>query len=417
MSVWRYTAVPAGASRPTQGVISAPSLDDARDALRSAGMKPVRIREVPEGQGRSHHRPVLSTAGLRQMLDAYLRRRRLTAKAEAFDAIATLLRSGITPLRALRVLAGSHAKTSGVALLARTLADRVAEGVPVSEAARLSPSWFDDAECAVLAAGERAGELDESLSRLAERQARAHDLGSRLTAVMLYPALVTVIGLAVSAYLSVRTLPQLTGVLTDSGVEIPRLTSAVMEAGQVLAANLLLVTVLAFAGVIGTAAVLFSRQIRVPGWLLRRVPAVFRRVKTAESFLSLAELTESGLTLVESVRVVAPTVSGPLGSALGRAWIAVADLIEQGVAFENALDDEVWFTEEHRELLAAGVQAGELPSTLHRLGERERRSAHRLIDRAASLMEPAAIVLLTFFVGTIVLAAVLPIVKLQEIIG
>ncbi|MEM9373742.1 MAG: type II secretion system F family protein, partial [Planctomycetota bacterium] len=82
-----------------------------------------------------------------------------------------------------------------------------------------------------------------------------------------------------------------------------------------------------------------------------------------------------------------------------------------------ALDDPIWFTEEHRELLAAGSQAGELPETLRRLGERDRRSAHRLIDRAASLLEPAAIVLLTVFVGVIVLAAVLPIVKLQEIIG
>jgi len=409
MSVWRYTAIPTGAQRPTRGVISAPSLTDARDALRHAGMRPVRIRPASS--------PVSKSRWGSDVATAYLRRRRVSAKAEAFDAIATLLRSGVTPLRALRVLAGSHAKTSGISLLARTLADRVAEGIPFSEAAGSSPGWFDSAECAMLAAGERAGELDASLTRLAERQARSHDLSSRLAAVMFYPILVTMVGIGVAVYLSVQTLPQLAGVLTDAGVEIPPLTATVMAIGQAIASNLAIVLVAAVLFVLGLATIMFSRSLRVPTRLLRRVPSVFRRVRTAESFLALSELTDSGLTLVESVRIVAPTAAGPLGSALAQAWIDVADRIEQGIAFEVALDDPAWFTEEHRELLAAGAQAGELSATLRRLGERDRRSAHRLIDRAAALLEPAAIVLLTVFVGTIVLAAVLPIVKLQEIIG
>ncbi len=95
----------------------------------------------------------------------------------------------------------------------------------------------------------------------------------------------------------------------------------------------------------------------------------------------------------------------------------MADRIEQGDRFDEALDDPAWFTEEHRRLIAAGAHSGELAATLRRIGERERRSAHRLIDRAASLLEPAAIIGLTVFVGAVVLAVILPIVRLQEIIG
>lgn len=409
MSVWRYIAVADGSARASKGVISAPSLADARDSLRQAGMRPIRIRPAQVSG--------LGPRWCRGALAAYLRRRRTAPKAEAFDALATLIRSGVTPLRALRVLAGSHAKTSGIALLARTLADRVADGVPLSRAAGETPGWFDTAECAMLAAGEKAGELDAALTRLAERQARSHDLGSRLAGVMLYPMIVTVVGVGVAVYLSVRTLPQLAGVLSDAGVEVPALTSTVMRLGQGVAGNL---PVLVAALVVITIAALFiafSRTFSLPHRALARTPRVFRRARTAESFLALAELTESGLTLVDAVRIVAPTSTGPLGSALGKAWLGVADSVEQGVAFDAALDDPVWFTDEHRELLAAGSKAGELAATLRRLGERDQRSAHRLIDRAASLLEPAAILLLTVFVGTIVLAAVLPIVKLQEIIG
>lgn len=409
MTVWRYKAVGrSGTDRATHGVISAPSAVAARQLLRGAGLRPILVRPV---------RAADRARGVPELLASYLRKRRTAAKAEFFDAIATLIRSGVTPCDSLLVLAGSRSKTTGPSVLSRMLADEVSRGVPLSAAAAMHASWFDKAECAVLAAGERAGELDHALARLSDRQTRAHDLGARLTGVLAYPLIVTAAGIGVGCFLAVRILPQLTTVLTDAGIEAPALTRHVMWTGQAITAHAVwLVPLLLAVGVV-LAIMTASKHARLPDWMVHRSPGVLRRVRTAESFMALAELTESGLTLVESVRVVAPTATGPLGAALARVWMGVADRIEQGVRFEEALHDDAWFTEEHRRLIAAGAYSGELAATLRRIGERERRSAHRLIDRAASLLEPAAIIGLTLFVGTVVMAAILPIVRLQEIIG
>lgn len=409
MSVWRYTAVHDGSGRKTKGVVGAVSLEAARDSLRHAGLRPLRIRLVGGAPG--------GAGWFRRAWCAYLRRRRASVKAEAFDALATLVRSGQTPVRALRVLAGSRADTSGVALLARTLGDRVAEGEAFSLAAEGSAGWFDEAECAVLAAGERAGELDRALDRLAARQARSCELGARLAGVMLYPVIVTAAGLGVAGYLSVYTLPKFAGVLGDAGVEVPALTLAVMRLGSAGVGLFPLAAVVSGALSVALVALAGSGRLRVPDWVVGKVPVVLRRVRTAESFLVLAELTESGLTPVESVRIAAPMSGGLLGGALAAALRRVGDRVEQGVAFDAALDDGRWFTEEHRALLAGAAESGEMSRALRRLGERDRRSAHRLIDRAAGLLEPGAIVLLALFIGTIVLAAVLPMVRMQEIIG
>lgn len=409
MTVWRYRATATDAARATRGVISAPDAVAARQLLRKAGLRPIQVRPV-----RSGSRP---GRGPSELFAGYLRKRRTATKAEFFDAVATLIRSGVTPRDALLVLASSRSKIAGAGVLARMLADEIAQGVPFSVAAGAHPSWFDRAECAVLAAGERAGELDTALTRLAERQGRAHDLGARLTSVLAYPLIVTAAGIGVACFLSVRILPQLTTVLTDAGIDVPVLTRVVMGAGQSIASHgFWLIPALFVAGAAIVLA-MASRRSRLPRLVIRRSPVVLRRVRTAESFLALAELTESGLTLVESVRIVAPTGTGPLGAALGRAWCGVVDRVEQGSRFEDALTDDAWFTEEHRRLIAAGSHSGELAATLRRIGERDRRGAHRLIDHAASLLEPASIVVLTIFVGAVVLAAILPIVRLQEIIG
>ena len=55
--------------------------------------------------------------------------------------------------------------------------------------------------------------------------------------------------------------------------------------------------------------------------------------------------------------------------------------------------------------------------TLERIGNRDLRSARRLIDRLAAMIEPTAIVCLAILIGTVVMAAVLPLIRLQEIVG
>ncbi len=409
MSVFRYTATQQDRLTYKAGVISAPSAFEARRMLRAIGLRPIRIQEINESL--TSHRKLSTTILTHQ------RRRRVGIKAEFYDAFATLLRSGVTPRDALLVLADSQTKSSGIGAISRLLAEDIAQGISLSDTARSHKAWFDDAECAVLEAGERSGELNIALTRLAERQARSCDLGSRLVSVLVYPILVSVVGIGVAIFLANHTLPKLTQVLYDASIDVPPLTQAVMFIGRFAFVNAFPISIIALSILLFGITMLNSSRFRRTTQFVAWTPRVFRRIATAESFLMLAELTESGLTLNESIRVTAPTARGFIGKSLAVEWERVAQFIEQGGSFDQSMSNRCWFSLEHQRLVAAGMHAGELASTLRRVGERDRRSAHRLIDRVAALVEPASILLLTFFIGTIVLAAVLPIVKLQEIIG
>ncbi|MCH8314446.1 MAG: type II secretion system F family protein, partial [Planctomycetes bacterium] len=81
-----------------------------------------------------------------------------------------------------------------------------------------------------------------------------------------------------------------------------------------------------------------------------------------------------------------------------------------------ALDDELWFDGEFRQLLAIGQATGELDSLLERIGRRYARQAERLIDRLAALLEPSVILTLAVLVGLVVMAAILPLLRLQEVL-
>jgi hypothetical protein len=60
--------------------------------------------------------------------------------------------------------------------------------------------------------------------------------------------------------------------------------------------------------------------------------------------------------------------------------------------------------------------ARELDAVLVRVGERYERQVSRMVERLAALLEPAVIIVLAFFIGTVVMAAVLPLIRLQEVL-
>ena len=70
---------------------------------------------------------------------------------------------------------------------------------------------------------------------MADRQEKAGELGHKLIGALAYPFLVLLVGLGVVVFLSVKTLPELSKILTDANIPTPALTMKVMWLGQLLA--------------------------------------------------------------------------------------------------------------------------------------------------------------------------------------
>lgn len=412
MSVWRYVAVPidgAASERPKRGEIASESASAARQALRRIGLQVVDLRPA--------RRP--STGARPGFVDAWrshLRGRRGAARAEIYDGLATMLDSGLPLVEALdTALRGLPARSARRAMLVQMRED-VRSGASLADAMGDQPAWFDAAEVAMVAAGQHGGHLSRVLGTLAERHQRADALAQRLTAALTYPAIVAVVGLGVVVFLGTRTLPEFARVLGDAGVEVPALTLRVIAVGEFLEANgvaLLGVTLVGLAALAFARATVVRSGRALPPWVDALRPRVTRRLAIAQFAGRLADLVRCGVPLVQSMRVLAPTIS-QLG--LRRRVLDAADQLEQGHELASALKDETWFDPEFRRLLDVGQASGELDVLLERIGERYARQSARLIDRLTALLEPAVILVLAFLVGLVVVAAVLPMIRMQEIL-
>jgi type II secretory pathway component PulF len=400
--MWRYKAISGGGATRT-GEIAGESAADVRAALRHARLQLIELKQ-------------LRTSPLRIpiALHRYLCARRRDTKSDLFDSLSTMLESGLPLTESLDALVDSSRRATRTMLV--QVRESVRSGADLAESMTRFPGWFDGVELALVRAGLHSGELASVLRALSVRHARSGELTQKLIGALAYPALVACVGIGVVIFLSTRTLPDLVAILDGAHVPTPRLTRIVMAVGQGLATfgpwialGGLLLSVLA----IWSLPVLTRRGVRLPRLLRRTTPLVLRRVSVARVAQGLAELLQAGTPAVEAMRVIAPAVGS---FELRRRLEAVADRLERGDSLVDALDDPYWFDAEFRRLLAVGENAGELDVMLRRIGDRYERRSRILIDRLAALLEPAVILALAALIGVVVIAAVLPLVRLQEVV-
>ncbi len=428
MTVWRYTAVSKGAAgsegpMKRTGELAGDCAADVRAALRRIGLQVIDLRPTKTSRvletdrtGRASFwrdawRSILTS------VHRYVRKRRQHERAELYDSLATMIASGLPLLEAVdTVINSTTRRRSALRSMFTDVREQLRSGSSLSQGMGEHPTWFEPSEVAMVEAGQHSGTLPEVLQALAERHERSGELSQKLTSALAYPTIVAMVGLGVVVFLSVKTLPNLVQVLSDAGIETPALTSKVMAIGQFLAAHWLAISfvlVIVFVVAMAMAGTATAGRLELPRWLRQFSPKVLRRLAVGRLSLQLAELLRNGVPMVEALRVLAPTTTG---GTLRRRLIAAADRVERGDDLAAALDDEHWFDPQFRRLLEVGQTSGELDVLLERIGHRYGRQANRLIDRLAALLEPSVILTLAVLVGIVVMAAILPLLRMQEVL-
>jgi len=418
MTVWRYTALQRGPDRSVQrsGELSASCAADVRAELRRIGLQVIELRPIKQRSSDTRRSGGIF-GGFVQAQHKYQRKRRRNERAELYDGLSTMLDSGLPLLEACETVAGSvRRRRSALRSMLVDLGERLRCGSALASAMSEHPGWFDRSEIAMVEAGQHSGTLPDVLRTLSRHHERAGELGQKLAGALAYPMVVAVVGLGVVVFLSVKTLPDLAGVLADAGVETPPLTARVMWFGQFLAGNCVILAggALALAlAIIAGAGICVSRGIAPPAWLRELSPRLPRRLAVARLSVQLAALLRTGVPMVDALRVVAPTTTG---ITLRQRLEDAANRVERGEDVAAALDDDYWFDAEFQRLLQIGQTSGELDTLLDRLGRRYARQANRMIDRLATLLEPCVILTLAVLVGIVVMAAILPLLRLQEVV-
>src|SRR5689334_24603749 len=209
MTTFRFEAVDAQGNL-RHGLLDADDARAVRDRLRADGLTPTAVDPAPERGAR-------------------LARARLPAPALALFTrqLAALVHSGM-PLDQALAAVGEQADHPAAASLVAALRAQVLTGESLPLALGRYPRTFPPLYRGLISAGTETGRLPEVLARLADYLDARLALRQKFVVALIYPALVTLIALAVIAVLLTYVVPQVVSVYQQSRQTLPLLTQALI---------------------------------------------------------------------------------------------------------------------------------------------------------------------------------------------
>jgi general secretion pathway protein F len=204
-----------------RGVMEADTAKAVRGMLRAQALVPLQVQPVGSGGAASEQGFGLNTTLFsRAVFNA-------TRLAVWTRQLAGLVSSGLPLERALTALT-DEAENERERHLVAALRAEVNAGSPFGKALARFPREFPDIYTAVVGAGEQTGNLGLVLERLADDLEERQALNARLMGAALYPAIVTVVAIAIVLFLVAYVVPQVANVFAGSKRALPFLTVAML---------------------------------------------------------------------------------------------------------------------------------------------------------------------------------------------
>ena len=378
------------------GLLEADTVEAARLQLREKGLYPTSLAPAK----------ARAAGGGAQRL-----RRGRIAKTDLLmltSQLALMCRTGMDLAEALQVAAGQCRNAALKSCLDAVYRD-VADGKAVSIALRSQSHVFGEAYVTSIAAGEASGRVTEVLGRLSDLLRNEIRLRASLRSVLAYPiVLMGVAGLVLSAVIFF-VLPQFEKVFAEMEVPAPPFTQILMDLSSELRARAWLWG--AAAGGLAFGLLRFRshpRLVRAKDRVLMNgavVRDVTRALFVGRSFRLLGTMLDSGVPLLESIRLCRNSIRNLFGREL-------FDEMETSVVNGRGLGPAVtacpFVPAGATQMILTAEKTGKLGMVMQSVGEFYEDEGERLLRDLTKLLEPIIIVGLGVVVAVIVAAVMLP---------
>ena len=331
--------------------------------------------------------------------------------------LGVMISSGLSLSSALTTL-GSQEKNKGFQKIILDIADEVKKGVALADAMKKYPKVFDDVFVSMINVGEVSGNLEEILKILSEQMEKDHKLVSKVKGAMIYPAVIIVLMLVIGVLMMIFVIPKITQIFKDFDAELPLMTRIVLGVSDFMASNALL-TIASLIIVVGAIIFFYKTKAGVKFFhkLFLKFPSIGSivvEVNSARFSRILSSLLKSGVSLVESLKIVSDT----LGNYYFKTAVKKAsEDVQRGVNLSEVLkENKDIFPYLVIQMIEVGEETGKTPEILLELASFYEDEVEQVTQNLSSVIEPILMIVIGGAVGFFAIAIIQPIYSLVNTI-
>lgn len=327
-----------------------------------------------------------------------------------------LLKAGLPIIQALDTILESGGGKLNEILSA--IREDVKGGMGLSAAFEKYPRVFPHLYIASIRAGERTGDLPQTIRRYIAFLKRTEGFRGKIIAALFYPAILITVAAVAITLLLVYVVPTFSTIYADSGAALPVPTQMLINFTTFLRQYLLLFIGAAFAGVAvfrgwrnteGGRYTVDGLKVRTPF-----IGTITVRYALAGFTRTLATVLGSGIPIVEALRMSVGTLNNKV---LERALLIAVHRVEEGSRLSSALEGMKLMPPLALRMLTVGETTGSLEEMLSDISDYFEDEIERNLQVLTTAIEPAIMVVMGVVIGTIIVTMYLPIFKIASTVS
>ncbi|MGE5472697.1 MAG: type II secretion system F family protein [Ignavibacteriales bacterium] len=393
MPVYKYSALNEH-NEIINDSIDAESPEEVRQLIAAEGQKLIKIKADLFAKSRSSKQEIRNIS---------------SSEIAAFcNQLSIITKSGISILKGLQMVR-DQTDSKKVKELADSLNISIQKGSSLTDAFKNCGFRLPMLLVNMVQVGEVSGNLDSIFKKMAEYYEKETRTKKKISSALIYPCILVCIATAVIIIFTFFVLPELVGIISENGVELPLLTKILMGTAHFVANNLAAVLLsIAALVVLYIKAVPYQFKVRCKTYLMFKTPMISRVAVdflTARVARTMGMLINTGLPML----IIMDTLEKVVGNEkLSKGISEAKDRINKGESLSASFEQIGFFDNMVTNIISISEETGTLADSMNDLADYYDEKFDSGIAKAISLLEPMFTLIMGGVIAAILLSVMLP---------
>lgn len=291
-------------------------------------------------------------------------------------------------------------------------------GETLASSMRKRKDVFPNLLTSMIDAGERSGNLDIILKRMAEYYEKETKIRGKIKSAMIYPIVLGVVAIIAITFILTFVMPTFVQMFEENNVDLPMSTKMVLGTSKMLGKYGIIIFLILVTAIILLGKYLKSEegQYKLSSINLK-IPVIKKltqKIIVSRFTRTMGIVSSSGMSLVTSIEIVASVVGNKIAE---KELLKVKEKVLKGEGLGDSIMNIKIFPPMLASMVKIGEEAGSLDSILDKTADFYDDELEREIKTATALVEPSMIVLMGIIIGFLLISILTPMFKMYNSIS
>lgn len=291
-------------------------------------------------------------------------------------------------------------------------------GETLASSMRKRKDVFPNLLTSMIDAGERSGNLDIILKRMADYYEKETKIRGKIKSAMIYPIVLGVVAIIAITFILTFVMPTFVQMFEENNVDLPMSTKMVLGTSKMLGKYGIIIFLILVTAIILLGKYLKSEEGQYKLSIINlKIPVIKKltqKIIVSRFTRTMGIVSSSGMSLVTSIEIVASVVGNKIAE---KELLKVKEKVLKGEGLGDSIMNIKIFPPMLASMVKIGEEAGSLDSILDKTADFYDDELEREIKTATALIEPSMIVLMGIIIGFLLISILTPMFKMYNSIS